>query len=120
MAKARIIGGSYTAKSNILRMAEVIMGLRTEVGLSPDKAVWTMTSLLSFVLGETLEQQGLPEGPAEAVSPARAAISGALSDGEYRHLDTSVITQHFFDFDGRFEFGLMLLLNGIDTTVSAD
>lgn len=114
---ARIIGGSYVAKSNTLRSAEVMMGLLSEAGLSRDTAVWTMTSLLSFVLGETLEQQGLPESSEEAVPPLLAAVAGALSDGAYRHLDVAAIAQSFFDFDGRFEFGLRLLLGGLDSVI---
>ncbi|MGI6247305.1 MAG: TetR/AcrR family transcriptional regulator C-terminal domain-containing protein [Pseudochelatococcus sp.] len=112
---ARIVGGSYDAKSNTLKTAEVMMRLLIQAGFAKEKAIWTMTSLFSFALGEALEQQGLPERLRDALPPFMDAIEGVLAQPTYRHLDAAVLAQSFFDFEGRFEFGLTLILNGAKT-----
>lgn len=110
---ARIIGGSYAAKHNTLRGAETVMGLLARIGLPQHKAMWTMMSLFSFTLGEVLEQQGLPDDPAQAKPAILAAAGPVLADAHFKHINTELLSEHFFDFDQRFEFGLKLFLAGI-------
>lgn len=110
---ARIVGGSYSAKHSTLRGAEMLMGLLVRTGLSRDQALWGMTTLFSFILGETLEQQGLPEEPREAASSITAALGEVLASRDFHHLDSELMARRFFDFDGRFEFGLGMILAGV-------
>lgn len=110
---ARIVGGSYSAKHSTLRGAETLMELLVKAELDRDRALWAMTTLLSFILGETLEQQGLPDEPGEATATITASLGEVLASPDFRHLDTELMARRFFDFDGRFEFGLAMMLAGV-------
>lgn len=111
---ARILGGSYAPKSNTLRTADVMMRLLGEAGFEKHKALWIMTSLHSFVLGEVLEQQGLPGDQGDAAPSLMEEKENVVRELQFRHLDMAVLARGFLDFDGRFDFGLRLILKGAE------
>ena len=114
---ARIIGGSFSAKHNTLRTAEVMLGLMARVGLSTGRALQVMMTVFSFVLGEVLEEQGLPsyrEWPDELVLSSARDV---LDDPFFTRLTYDLIAESLFQFEERFEAGLALLLAGIRVEV---
>lgn len=107
---ARIVGGNYAAKRNNLSFVDNLVGCMQDAGLPAEAALWSASSVFCFVLGETLEQQGADGSEANA-------LATATSTGEYRHLSVSPTTP-LFDFDARFNFGLDLLLAGMQRYLS--
>lgn len=102
---ARIVGGNYAAKRNNLSFVDTLVGCMRDAGLPGKSALWAASSVFCFVLGETLEQQGAGGGEV-------SVLLDAVSGGGYHHLSASPV-QHLFEFDARFDFGLDLLLGGI-------
>lgn len=107
---ARIIGGSFCAKHNTLRAAEAMLGLMARVGLTGSRAMQTMKIIFSFVLGETLEQQGLPHDAKKAERELLNSAREALDDPYFTFLTFELLEDHLFQFEQCFESGLALLL----------
>lgn len=110
---ARIIGGSFCAKHNTLRAGEAMLGLMARVGLTGSRAMQVMMTILSFVLGEVLEQQGMPHHTENTEKELLASARDVLDDPFFTFLNYELIEGCLFQFDQRFESGLALLLAGI-------
>ncbi len=110
---ARIIGGSFSAKHNTLRAGEAMLALMARVGLTGSRGMQVMMTILSFVLGEVLEQQGMPQDTENAEQALLASARDVLDDPFFTYLSYDLIEACLFQFDERFESGLALLLAGI-------
>jgi TetR/AcrR family transcriptional regulator, tetracycline repressor protein len=108
---ARIVGGNYASQQPTLVLSEAVLAITHEAGFSPEAALWANTTLFCYILGEVLEQQGASDVGAERL---KAADSGAYP----RTAMTTV--EHFLDFDGRFEFGLRILLAGLSAELAKE
>ncbi|WP_234802354.1 TetR/AcrR family transcriptional regulator C-terminal domain-containing protein [Mycolicibacterium fortuitum] len=102
---ARIVGGNYAAKRANLTFVDTLVGCIQAGGLTRERALWAASSLFCYVLGEVLEQQGAGGGELET-------LEDVLEVGDYPHLASSPVEQ-LLDFDGRFDFGLNLLISGM-------
>lgn len=102
---ARIVGGNYAAKRAYLTFIDTLVGSVQAGGLAHEHALWAASSLLCYVLGEVLEQQGAAGGETET-------LEGVLRSGDYPHLASGPAGQ-LLDFDARFAFGLNLLMAGM-------
>lgn len=102
---ARIVGGSYAAKRHNLAFADRLVGVMRRAGFDGVVALWATSTVFCYVLGEALEQQG-------------------QSDGAIRELDFVAVrrahpqlfatpVEELVNFDGRFEFGLGLVISGL-------
>lgn len=100
---ARIVGGSFAAKrhAHTLTLADTLVETMLEAGFSAERALWPCTTVFSFILGESLEQQGSAHAGDESDIAARTV--------DHPHLSAA----HFLDFDARFDFGLRVLLAGL-------
>ncbi|SHG21813.1 transcriptional regulator, TetR family [Streptoalloteichus hindustanus] len=103
---ARIVGGAYTTKQHTLTLGETMQASMREAGFPADIALWASTTIFSFILGEVLEQQGATGGEVEALT---ASVSGE----RYPHFAAAPLAL-FVDFDARFDFGLRVLLTGLE------
>jgi TetR/AcrR family transcriptional regulator, tetracycline repressor protein len=104
---ARIVGGNYAAKRANLTYTDSLVGCMQGAGLVRENALWAASAVFCFVLGEALEQQGATGGEV-------ASLRGVVGAGDYPHLASSPVEQ-LLDFDARFDFGLTLLMSGIQS-----
>ncbi|MFD9889844.1 TetR/AcrR family transcriptional regulator C-terminal domain-containing protein [Amycolatopsis sp. NPDC059027] len=102
---ARIVGGSYVTKQHTMTLGDRTLAMLDAAGFPEETALWTLTTIFSYVLGETLEQQGASGTEAET-------FTAALDPTAYPRLSIATIGR-FLDFDGRFEFGLRVLVTGL-------
>ncbi|MFE1763655.1 TetR/AcrR family transcriptional regulator C-terminal domain-containing protein [Streptomyces angustmyceticus] len=102
---ARIVGGSYTTRQPTHMLADSFLAAMTEAGFTGKTAVWATTTVFSYVLGETLEQQGRTEVDI-------GEMQATLSAEDYPHLARSPMAA-MLDFDDRFAFGLRMLMAGL-------
>ncbi|MFD0904393.1 TetR/AcrR family transcriptional regulator C-terminal domain-containing protein [Actinomadura sediminis] len=102
---ARIVGGNYAGKEPTLTLAERTLEAMREAGFPLETAIWAGTTVACYVVGEVLEQQGYRDGDAERLSAS--AVPGA-----YPNL-AALPVDRFLDFDGRFEFGLRMIVTGL-------
>ncbi|MGW7249718.1 TetR/AcrR family transcriptional regulator C-terminal domain-containing protein [Streptomyces decoyicus] len=102
---ARIVGGAYTTRQPTLTVADSLLAAMKEAGFTGEAAVWAITTVFSYVLGEALEQQGRTEVDVEGVQ-------ATLSAEDYPHLARSPLPA-LLDFDARFAFGLRMLTAGL-------
>lgn len=103
---ARIVGGTYTTKEPTFNLVETVLSVLAEAGLSRERALWATTTLFSYVLGEVLEQQG-------AIGDESELVAASAYEGRFPHLAATPM-ERIFDFDARFEFGLRVLLAGLE------
>ncbi|MFI1868705.1 TetR/AcrR family transcriptional regulator C-terminal domain-containing protein [Streptomyces jumonjinensis] len=102
---ARIVGGSYASKRNTLMFAERLVGVMRQAGLDGAAALWAMSAVFCYVLGEALEQQGQSDG-------ALDKLDFAAERRTYPELFATPV-EEIVNFDDRFEFGLGLILGGL-------
>ncbi|MEJ8654539.1 TetR/AcrR family transcriptional regulator C-terminal domain-containing protein [Streptomyces sp. MS1.AVA.3] len=102
---ARIVGGAYTTRQPTLTVADSLLAAMGEAGFTGEAAVWAITTVFSYVLGEALEQQGRAEVDLEEVQ-------ATVSAEDYPHLARSPLPA-LLDFDARFAFGLRMITAGL-------
>ncbi|MFJ9246726.1 TetR/AcrR family transcriptional regulator C-terminal domain-containing protein [Streptomyces sp. NPDC101776] len=102
---ARIVGGSYAAKRHSLTLTERLVGVMRSAGFDEVAALWATSTVFCYVLGDTLEQQGLTDDARD-----RLTFPGARET--YPHLFSTPV-EEILNFDDRFEFGLGLILGGL-------
>ncbi|GAA4547610.1 TetR/AcrR family transcriptional regulator C-terminal domain-containing protein [Amycolatopsis samaneae] len=108
---ARIVGGSYVTKRHTMTVADRTLAMFEAAGFPGETALWALTTIFSFILGETLEQQG-------ASGTATGTLTAALDLAAYPRL-TATTAGRFLDFEARFEFGLRVLLAGLRAELGA-
>ncbi|MFE0026928.1 TetR/AcrR family transcriptional regulator C-terminal domain-containing protein [Amycolatopsis sp. NPDC059021] len=102
---ARIVGGSYVTKQHTMSVADRTLAMLEAAGFGEETALWALTTIFSFILGETLEQQG-------ASGTETETLTAALDTTTYPRLSATTVGR-FLDFDARFEFGLRVLVAGL-------
>ncbi|MFB7630808.1 TetR/AcrR family transcriptional regulator C-terminal domain-containing protein [Streptomyces sp. NPDC056149] len=102
---ARIVGGAYTTRHPTLAIADSLLAAMQEAGFTGEAAVCAITTVFSYVLGETLEQQGRTDVDLDDVK-------ASFSDDDYPHLARSPLPA-LLDFDTRFAFGLRTITAGL-------
>ncbi|GAB3448295.1 TetR/AcrR family transcriptional regulator C-terminal domain-containing protein [Streptomonospora sediminis] len=109
---ARIVGGSCAAKNHTLALAETMLVVMRDAGFPAETAMRANTTIACYVIGEVLEQQSADGGAAGV--PAAALHGWEPADGA----DAPVGV--FLDFDGRFDFGLRVVLAGLNAVLAED
>ncbi|MET9296637.1 TetR/AcrR family transcriptional regulator C-terminal domain-containing protein [Streptomyces sp. NPDC003077] len=102
---ARIVGGAYTTRQPTLAIADSLLSAMGEAGFTEKAAMWAVTTVFSFILGEALEQQGRTDVDLEHVK-------ATLPAQEYPHLARHPLPA-LLDFDARFAFGLQTIMAGL-------
>lgn len=103
---ARVFAGTFVAEPNTLALGEAIVGALRNSGLNPRDAAWAAHGLVHFTLGAVIEEQA-------AAGAAPVTFTGRLD--AVHHQNLSDVAEAFIsdDFDGRFRFGLDLMLDGV-------
>ncbi|MGW3285585.1 TetR/AcrR family transcriptional regulator [Streptomyces sp. NPDC001002] len=99
-----------------LRHHDAVLGCLRQGGLSLPMTAHAISVLDSYIYGFALQEKALPfESPDETAELAESIMSG-FGDGEYPYL-TEIATAHVmrpgYDYSDEFEFGLELILNGL-------
>ena len=80
-------------------------------------AAHAYAALDSYVYGFALQESSLPFRPAEELEEVSDAILGRMPAGEYPHL-TEMTVEHVlqpgYSYSNEFEFGLDLMLDGLE------
>lgn len=99
-----------------LRHHDAVLGLLTDSGFSSVMATHAYNLLDSYLYGFVLQERTLPITTPEAFESVGGAIIGSLSADEYPHF-TAVgadLMASGFDYGREFEFGLDLILDGLE------
>ncbi|MGW6377191.1 TetR/AcrR family transcriptional regulator C-terminal domain-containing protein [Rhodococcus sp. NPDC055112] len=105
-----------------LRHHDAVLGSLRAGGFSVPMAAHAFAVLDSYIYGFALQEAALPfEGPQEAEDLAQAILEGMPAD-EYPHL-TELAVEHVlqpgYEFGNEFEFGLDLILDGLERASAA-
>jgi AcrR family transcriptional regulator len=115
---ARVFAGTYVPTDNVLRVVEAMMALMQEAGASPKLSSDAAFSLVYYVLGFTMEEQGLDPrtgGPLDLAN--RQAEFANLAAMKYPSIHAALNRMFDNDLDDRFEAGLDLLIRGLKTRI---
>jgi AcrR family transcriptional regulator len=102
-----------------LRHHDAVIGCLRNAGFSIELAAHAFSVLDSYIYGFALQERSLPfHTPEETAELAQDILAGFPPD-KYPHL-AELTTQHVlrpgYDYDNEFEFGLDLILDGIERT----
>ncbi len=115
---ARVFAGTDVPTDNVLRVVEAMMSLMQEAGASPKLSSDAAFSLVYYVLGFTMEEQGLDPrtgGPLDLAN--RQAQFANLAAMKYPSIHAALHRMFDNDLDDRFEAGLDLLINGLKARI---
>jgi AcrR family transcriptional regulator len=100
-----------------LRHHDAVLGSLRAGGLSVELAGHAYAVLDSYIYGFAVQEAGLPfEGPEQVADLAESMMAG-FDAGQYPHLTeyaTKIAMQPGFDFGNEFDFGLGLVLDGLE------
>jgi AcrR family transcriptional regulator len=104
-----------------LRHHDAVLGTLLAAGFSREMTAHAYALLDSYTYGFALQEAGLPfEGP-ETVAEVAEPIMERFATGDYPHM-VDMATEYYFkpgyDFGAEFDFGLGLLLDALETSVS--
>ena len=100
-----------------LRHHDAVLGTLRDAGFSQAMTAHAYALIDSYVYGFALQEASLPfEGP-ESVGEVAAPIMELMAGGAYPHMvemATAYYLQPGYDFADEFEFGLDLILDGLE------
>ncbi|RKH33465.1 TetR/AcrR family transcriptional regulator C-terminal domain-containing protein [Corallococcus sp. CA031C] len=108
---ARVYAGTFVVSEHTLRVSDTLIGSLGRVGLAAREAGWAAFTVLDYVLGFTIEEQGF--SAQEAETKERAGALRERASARYPHAAGAMDAILDRDFDRRFDFGLELLIAGI-------
>lgn len=101
-----------------LRYFDAVLGTFREAGFSVEMAAHAFSVLDAYIYGFALQEQSLPFDNAEESADVAEALLEHLPVDDYPHLFEMIVehaTQPDYDYANEFEFGLELILNGLET-----
>ena len=105
-----------------LRHHDAVLGCLRGAGFSLDLAAHAYAALDSYSYGFALQERGLPfDTPAEAAALAQVMVAQFPAD-TYPHLAEFTfghVLQPGYDFGGEYEYGLSLILDGLEKAHAA-
>jgi AcrR family transcriptional regulator len=100
-----------------LRHHDVVIATLRDAGFAPELTAHAYALLDSYTYGFALQEAGLPFEQSGTVGEVAEPIMEQLSTGEYPHLvgmATDYYLQPGYHFGDEFEWGLELILDGLD------
>src|SRR5580698_219483 len=115
---ARMVAGSRLTDTRLYAAMERVLEVFQAAGILPSDAAMCMTTIYSYVIGFTIEQQAVvsPQGerdPRYALSEREARV-----DAERYPLSRSIGADVFDNYDTRFERGLRIIVAGFAQEVA--
>jgi AcrR family transcriptional regulator len=111
-----------TPGPSTLRHHDAILGCLRNAGFSIKLAAHAFTALDSYIYGFALQERNLPFHTTEETSELARAIMGRFTPHQYPHLaelTTEHVLQPGYDHGSEYEFGLDLILDGLERTHEA-
>ncbi|MGH3910320.1 MAG: TetR/AcrR family transcriptional regulator C-terminal domain-containing protein [Pseudonocardiaceae bacterium] len=100
-----------------LRHHDAVIGTLRAAGFSIELAAHAFSALDSYIYGFALQETSLPFDTAEETAEVAQMIMARFSSNEYPHL-TEMAVKHVlkpgYDYGNEFEFGLDLILDGLE------
>ena len=109
---ARLLEVNGVAPAAVFAPMQVAVAALTGAGLSATDALRAYFTLIAFTIGQAGYQA---RGPVAALEPGPAAETGRLDDKLAEIIGPSL--ENAWDFDAAFEFGLKLILDGIEAAL---
>jgi AcrR family transcriptional regulator len=106
-----------------LRHHNAVLRCLREAGFAVGLAAHAYSALDSYIYGFALEQASLPFDTGEQAVDVAADIMRQFQSGEYRYL-AEIATEHVmkpgYSYGAEFEFGLDLILDGLERSLGSD
>ena len=106
-----------------LRHHDAVLGVLRRDGFSVALAAHAFSAMDSYIYGFALQESSLPFSTTEESGDVARAIYEQFADGQYPHL-SELAVQHVlrpgYDYGAEFEFGLDLILDGLDRALRED
>jgi AcrR family transcriptional regulator len=100
-----------------LRHHDTVLGTLRAAGFSIELAAHAYSVLDSYIYGFALQETSLPFDTAQETAELAQAIMARFTSGQYPHL-TEMAVKHVlqpgYDYGHEFEYGLDLILDGLD------
>ena len=104
-----------------MRHHDAMLGTLRGAGFSIEMTAHAYALIDSYVYGFALQEAALPFDGPDTVTTVAVPMMEQFPDGEYPHL-VELATQHIlqpgYDFGDEFDFGLDLILDGLDSVRS--
>lgn len=106
-----------------LRHHDAVIATLRRAGFSIQMTAHAFSLLDSYIYGFAIQEAALPFDSPETVPEVAEAILAQFPTGEYPHL-TELATEHVlqpgYDYGNEFEFGLDLILDGLERRLNTD
>ena len=99
-----------------LRHAEAVLDCLREAGFSIEDATHASWLLDSYIYGFAIQEAGLPFGSSEELAEMAEIVLPQLSGAEYPRLNEAAVAGYAsgYGYTDEFEFGLDLILDGLE------
>ena len=105
-----------------LRHHDAVLGILRNAGFSIELAAHAYSRLDAYIYGFALQETSLPLGTPEETAEVAKAIMAEFAAGTYPHL-TEIAVEHVlqpgYDYGNEYQFGLDLILDGLDRALGA-
>jgi AcrR family transcriptional regulator len=106
-----------------LRHHDAVLGCLRRGGLSLTLTAHAVSVLDSYIYGFALQEKTLPFGTPDETAELAESIMSGFGEGEYPHM-AEMATDHVmrpgYSFGDEFEFGLDLILDGLERAAGRD
>lgn len=105
------------------RYPEAVLAGFRQAGFSVESAVHAFFTLDSYVYGFAVQERNLPSGTQEELAGVAQIMLAALPTAEYPRLSEVIVDlmlKRGFDYAEEFEFGLDLILDGLERIRAGD
>ena len=105
-----------------LRHHDAVLGILRNGGFSIELAAHAYSLLDAYIYGFALQENSLPFGTPEETAEVAQTIMAEFAAGTYPHL-TEIAVEHVlqlgYDYGNEYQFGLELVLDGLDRALGA-
>jgi AcrR family transcriptional regulator len=111
------LGSSPSPGPAHFRLVNAVLGCLREAGFSVENAVHAYSALDAYIYGFALQEKTLPVDTPGELAEAVESTRHQFSADEYPHLAETItghVTKPEYDFADEFEFGLDLILAGLE------
>jgi AcrR family transcriptional regulator len=99
------------------RLVNAVLGCLRKAGFSVENAAHAYSALDAYIYGFALQEKTMPVDTPQELAEAAENIRRQFSADEYPHIAETItehITKSGYDFADEFEFGLDLILDGLE------
>ena len=110
---ARVFSGTYLTDDSAVASSEIPMRILTAAGFSLQRAAWAWQTLVSFVIGFTIEEQAVEPTPGRRDARFDPATRAARLETSDAPLAAAAGEHMFGEASQRFEFGVQVVIDGL-------